>query len=152
MELQEIRLRTIKDLLHRAQKQSKLLEQLGEELYLQAGLVDAPPKVLMNSSIILSFVQKECNVDVLKKTRARDVMFARELIIYLLKKYTYLPLIKIAEYSGVGDHTTALHHIKKVKNFIEVDDNYRRRVDEIDERLKLYNEIYEQDNSLQGIQ
>lgn len=62
-----------------------------------------------------------------KKTRKREVVFARQLIMSFYKKYTKMSLKSIGqEFRGespgkVKDHTTVIHSIRLVKNLCETD-------------------------------
>ena len=78
-----------------------------------------------------------CDIDYLRqKNRTTQVVHARYIICYMLRKHTDMTLQQIAEYlkPAISDHTTALHGI----NFItgQLDAKFPNTTKEI------FNEIY----------
>jgi chromosomal replication initiator protein len=62
------------------------------------------------------------------KTRKRVIVIARQIGIYLARKYSKCSLKTIAEAFGGRDHTTAIHSIKTVRDLMDTDEDYRERV------------------------
>jgi hypothetical protein len=88
-----------------------------------------------------------------RKTRKREIVFARQVAMYLIKKHTKLSLKKIGEYFGGKDHATVLHSVKTIDNLMEVDRQIKATVKDIDkivtfknntvsENLNLYRDYY----------
>ncbi|MBU1428851.1 chromosomal replication initiator protein DnaA, partial [bacterium] len=57
----------------------------------------------------------------LSKKRTKDVVFARQVAIYLSRELTDLSLTSIGEAFGRRDHTTIIHSYTKIKNKIKKD-------------------------------
>jgi hypothetical protein len=57
-------------------------------------------------------------------TRKREVVFARQLIMYLMRKYTKESEAVIASRFGKA-HCTCIHSVKTIKNLVETDRNIR---------------------------
>jgi len=69
-----------------------------------------------------------------QKTRKREIVFARQLIMFFLKKYTKMSLKSVGqEFRGEGfkkgkDHTTVIYAIQQIKNLCDVDPIISREV------------------------
>ena len=63
-----------------------------------------------------------------KLGRKREVVFARQIIMYLIKKTSRDSLAKIGSYFG-QDHATASHAIKTVNNLVDTDKEIAARID-----------------------
>ena len=61
----------------------------------------------------------------LSKKRTKDVVFARQVAIYLSRELTDLSLNSIGESFGRRDHTTIIHSYNKIKNKIKKDKNFK---------------------------
>ena len=59
------------------------------------------------------------------KSRAKDIVMARQLAMYYSKKFTDLPYQVIGTQIGGRDHSTVLHACKAVAKSIENDEKYR---------------------------
>ena len=57
-------------------------------------------------------------------TRKRNIVQARQLAMYLSKKYTQSSLIAIGQQCGNKDHATVLHSIKTIANMLETDKQF----------------------------
>lgn len=71
------------------------------------------------------------------KTRKQEVVQARQVAMYFCKKYTNHSLKTIGLHFGGRDHTTVIHAIKNVEDFVEVDPKYREMVEEIRNKIEL---------------
>lgn len=56
------------------------------------------------------------------KTRRREIVYVRQVCMYMLKSMTNLSLVSIGTMLGNRDHTTVLHSIERVKELIQVDE------------------------------
>lgn len=80
-------------------------------------------------------IERVCNYyeikfeDLTKKSRRMEVCFPRQLIMFLLKQKTNLSLRQIGETFGGRDHTTAIHSIRVIENYLET--NSKNKRDEI---------------------
>ncbi|MDR2084027.1 MAG: chromosomal replication initiator protein DnaA [Bacteroidales bacterium] len=69
-------------------------------------------------------------------TRRREIVQARQLIMYLTKKYTKLSLTSIGQQCGNKDHATVLHACKTISNLLETDKLFKGHADTIERKLK----------------
>lgn len=69
-------------------------------------------------------------------SRKRDIVQARQITMYLSKKYTESSLSMIGKIVGKKDHATVLHACKTIKDQIETNKAFRATVEEIEELLK----------------
>ncbi len=70
------------------------------------------------------------------KTRTREVSLARQIAMYLSRKYTDYSLSRIGAEMGGKDHTTVLYACKQIENLLEIDKNVRHYVEDIERSLK----------------
>ncbi|MCD7971912.1 MAG: chromosomal replication initiator protein DnaA [Candidatus Azobacteroides sp.] len=69
------------------------------------------------------------------KSRKREIVQARQITMYLSKKYTDFSFARIGELVGKKDHATVLHACKTVKDLIEIDHSFRSNVENIENVL-----------------
>ncbi|MFA5878587.1 MAG: chromosomal replication initiator protein DnaA [Candidatus Margulisiibacteriota bacterium] len=60
--------------------------------------------------------------DLCAKTRAREIVFARQISMYLARELTNVSLPKIGENFGNRDHTTVMHACDKIKTMLNNDE------------------------------
>jgi len=72
----------------------------------------------------------------LSKKRTKDVVFARQVAIYLSRELTDLSLNSIGEAFGRRDHTTVIHSYNKIKNKTKKDKNFKNIVDNLTLEIK----------------
>ena len=81
---------------------------------------------------ILEVVCDQFNIspdDVCSKKRNAEIVLPRQIIMYLCRKYTDAPQIKIALLCGKKDHTTVIHAEEKIKELIDVDEYTKNTID-----------------------
>lgn len=66
----------------------------------------------------------------------REIVQARQISMYLSKKYTDYSLSRIGDILGRKDHATVLHACKTISEQLEIDKALRANVLEIEESLK----------------
>ena len=71
------------------------------------------------------------------KRRTREIAQARQVAMYLSKKYTKLPLAAIGSAIGSKNHATVLHACKAVTNLMETDKEFRSHVEEVEKKIQL---------------
>lgn len=76
--------------------------------------------------------QKEIN----SKSRKQNIVQARQLSMYLCRKYTDMPTSQIGQRIGRRDHSTVLHACKQVEHRIATDKTYRLEVEKLEASLK----------------
>ncbi|MDR0431411.1 MAG: chromosomal replication initiator protein DnaA [Tannerellaceae bacterium] len=69
-------------------------------------------------------------------SRKREIVQARQITMYLSKKYTNCSFSHIGKIVGKKDHATVLHACKTIKDQIEIDKSFRSSVEEIEVKLK----------------
>lgn len=70
------------------------------------------------------------------KSRKHEVVLARQISMYLAKKYLDLSTSKIGMYVGKRDHATVLHAFSVVKDQMDVDKNFRADMENIERSIK----------------
>lgn len=91
-------------------------------------------KKLITQDIILKNVCDVCEIDpekLMAKTRTRNVVKARQIAMYLLRKKTSLSLKQIGSFFGGFDHGTIIYSCKTVENLMESDPQYNILVSKI---------------------
>ncbi|MEL7600969.1 MAG: chromosomal replication initiator protein DnaA [Proteiniphilum sp.] len=68
-------------------------------------------------------------------SRKREIVQARQVTMYFIKKHTELSLSQIGVQVGNRNHATVLHACNTVKNFYEVDKGFRSDIEEIEKLL-----------------
>lgn len=68
-------------------------------------------------------------------SRKREIVQARQVTMYFIKKHTELSLSQIGVQVGNRNHATVLHACNTVKNYSDVDKGFRSDLDEIDRLL-----------------
>ncbi|MDH6312981.1 chromosomal replication initiator protein [Parabacteroides sp. PFB2-10] len=69
-------------------------------------------------------------------SRKREIVQARQIAMYLAKKYTDCSFSHIGKIVGKKDHATVLHACKTIKDQIEINKSFRSSVEEIESLLK----------------
>ena len=114
--------------------------------------IDLAKKIIKNyvksvsREVSVEYIQKTVcefvgiNTDLLKQnTRKREVVNARQISMYLAKKYTKNSLKEIGRHFGNKDHSTVIHSIQVVDNLLEVDKKFREDLEELKKRINLSN-------------
>ncbi len=73
----------------------------------------------------------------LSKTRRRHIVQARQLAMFFAKKYTKTSLASIGSQIGDRDHATVLHACKTVDNLYTTDKQFRKYVDDLNNKFTL---------------
>lgn len=69
------------------------------------------------------------------KTRKREVCQTRQLMFYLIREASSYSLAKIGAIYGDMNHASVLHSINKVKGWLEIDKQYQKEFNEIQEMI-----------------
>ncbi|MBO7247736.1 MAG: hypothetical protein J6V02_05265 [Bacteroidaceae bacterium] len=70
------------------------------------------------------------------KSRKHEIVQVRQISMYLAKKHLDYSTSKIGMYIGKRDHATVLHACNMVRDQIQVDKNFKRDVENIENSLK----------------
>jgi chromosomal replication initiator protein len=77
-------------------------------------------------------------VDMLRgRTRKREVVQARQISMYLAKKFTKQSLKSIGDSFGGRDHSTVIHSCQAVEDLMDTDRRFRGQLDEIQKKIKI---------------
>ena len=88
---------------------------------------------------IVDVVAAELNVkpsEIKSKSRNRQIVSARRIVIYLARTLTPNSMPQLAQFFGMKDHTSVSHAMKKVKEMIEEDENFRLKIDELANKIR----------------
>jgi chromosomal replication initiator protein len=92
-----------------------------------------PRKVLSQTAKEFSFKVR----DLCGKSRQKELVNARHIAMYLLRKDLNLPLMKIGELLGNRDHSTVIHAIEKINQEFTTNETIRHRVVKIRKELNI---------------
>ncbi len=76
------------------------------------------------------------NKQIHSKSRKREIVLARQVSMYLSKKYTDLSLSRIGDMIGKRDHATVLHALKNINGLLDIDKTFKSNMEEIEELLR----------------
>jgi len=98
----------------------------------------------IETEVGIDFIQKtvsdyfEIKIDDLKaKTRKKEIVTARQVAMYFAKEFTNHSLKSIGYHFGGRDHSTVIHAIQTVNDFIETDTAFRNSVNELKKKFKM---------------
>ena len=89
---------------------------------------------MMRELIRVRTEAREVLVDI--TPQVRQVALPRQIAMYLLRKEAHISLPQIGEQLGGRDHTTVMHGCDKINNLLEHDEQLRRRVALVRERIQ----------------
>ena len=87
---------------------------------------------------IVKVVSKELNVkpsEIKSKSRARKIVEARRIVIYLARSLTPNSMPSLAQYFGMKDHTAVSHAMKKINEMIEKDETFKAKIEELSHKI-----------------
>lgn len=96
----------------------------------------------VNSDEILSRVAEHFSIDkndIKGKKRNKEVSYARQVAMFLLREETGYSHPKIGEVLGGRDHTTVMHGVNKIKEMKDMDELLQRDLSVIKEKLYSFN-------------
>ncbi len=85
--------------------------------------------------VVCNYFKLELNV-IHSKSRKREIVQARQVSMFLSKKYTNSSYSHIGSVIGKRDHATVLHACKTVQDSIDIDKSFRKSITEIENILK----------------
>ena len=92
----------------------------------------------INLENIVEIVCKELNVkpsDMKSKSRSKNIVEARRIVIYLAKNLTPNSMPQIAQFFNMKDHSAVSHSIKKINELIETNEYFKVRVEELKNKI-----------------
>jgi chromosomal replication initiator protein len=152
----ELPLEVVKYLAYNVQNNIREMEGALVSLFAHSTLVkreidlELTKKVLRN---IIKTSSKEVTIDAIQKmvcdyyaitydklqakTRKREIVQARQISMYLAKKFTKNSLKTIGEWFGGRDHTTVIHSCQTVNDLMDTDGVFRDQVKELQQKVQL---------------
>ena len=92
----------------------------------------------INLESIVEIVSKELNVkpsEMKSKSRSKNIVEARRIVIYLAKNLTPNSMPQIAQFFNMKDHSAVSHSIKKINELIETNEYFKVRVEELKNKI-----------------
>lgn len=83
---------------------------------------------------IAKIVCKHFHIDPLSlntRSRKREVVYPRQICMWMMWRATTMPLSVIGKYLGGRDHTTVVHGRNAIENLMEVDSLVKEEIQEI---------------------
>ena len=74
-------------------------------------------------------------VQISSKDRSGQVVLARHITMYLIRKHLDIPLKKIGELLGGRDHTTVMSGIEKVEKELKTDEQLKNAIEQLEQRI-----------------
>ena len=90
---------------------------------------------------IIEIVSEELNIkpsDIKSKKRAKKIVEARRIAIYLARNLTPNSMPQIAVYFGMKDHSAISHTMKKIEEILESDENFKVLIEEISNKVETF--------------
>ncbi len=113
------------------------------DMNLAESVVKKVTKVEKKEITIDTIVSKVCEHYEIEKeslhsrSRKHNVAIARQVAMYLAKKYTDTSCVRIGKLIANRNHSTVLHSCKTVQTQLEVDKNFRMEMEEIESQIRV---------------
>ncbi len=88
---------------------------------------------------IIKVVSQELNVkpsEIKSKSRSRQIVNARRIVMYLARNLTPNSMPALAQYFGMKDHTSVSHAMKKINEIMQKDENFKVQIEELTNKIK----------------
>ena len=88
--------------------------------------------------VIISIVAEHFGLkaeDLISSKRNKEIVYPRQIAMYLCREMTTVPLALIGKCMGGRDHTTIIHGIDKVKDSLGSDETLRSTVDILKKKI-----------------
>lgn len=98
---------------------------------------DAPHEITL--PYILEVVADHFGIstaDIISKKKDAEIVFPRQIVMYLAKELTQTPLKNIGQFIGGRDHTTVLHGKRKIEEQLQSDDSLRSIMEVLQKKIK----------------
>lgn len=102
------------------------------------GLMKNPNRYKITKEEILEIISEVCgitSIDIINKSRNREIVDGRHIFCHIMKKYYNYTLTSIGKIMSERDHTTIRHALIKFRERFEIEESYREKV------LKIYEKI-----------
>jgi len=125
--------------LHDAALSVDLAAQALENVYGDAPARPPVSRTMLTASVVLQGVCSYYHVEVERirsKQRDREIVWPRQVAMYLMREETDASLLQIGAELGGRDHTTIIHGCEKVRAEMERDEKVRREISEVLDSLR----------------
>lgn len=105
---------------------------------LLGGMLVSPGKRFLKVGEIMKTICKHYNLkkeDLLSPKRNKEIVFPRQVLIFLLRNEMDLPYKSIGRELGGRDHTTIIHNYNKIKNLVIENNDFEQEIEEIKNKL-----------------
>ena len=92
------------------------------------------PKKMISHKEVVKIISDFYKIDeesIYEKTRRKEVIKPRQIIMYILRQDFNISYPSIGDKMGGRDHTTVIHSCEKIKNDIKTDDSLVREIQQI---------------------
>jgi len=99
-------------------------------------------KVIVSPEIIMKAIAEYFKVtidDLKSNSRRREISYARQIAMYLMRQHTDLSLPRIGEEFGGKDHTTVMYSCEKISQLQQKDSNLSQMLSQLSDRINLAN-------------
>ena len=111
--------------------------ELAEEALRDQINPDAPREITL--PYILEVVSDHFGIrtsDIISKKKDAEIVFPRQIVMYLAKELTQTPLKNIGQFLGGRDHTTVLHGKRKIEEQLQSDESLRSVMEVLRKKIK----------------
>jgi chromosomal replication initiator protein len=125
--------------LHDAALSVDLAAQALENVYGSAAAQPAVSRTMLTANVVLEGVCRYYHVDaerMLSKQRDREIVWPRQVAMYLMREETDASLFQIGAVLGGRDHTTIIHGCEKVRTEMSRDERIRQEIAAVLESLR----------------
>ncbi|MEM1367524.1 MAG: chromosomal replication initiator protein DnaA [Cyanobacteria bacterium P01_H01_bin.15] len=110
------------------------VENITPILNTQLEKVPATPNTILR---VVSETYRVSQEDLKSNSRRREISYARQIGMYLMRQYTDFSLPRIGELFGGKDHTTVMYSCDKIAKQLKVDNELNQRLRQLGDRIQL---------------
>ena len=111
--------------------------KLAERVLKRSVKVDNRPLTLDDIMQVVCHHYGVSESDVTGRSRKREFVIARQIVMYLTQKHTKMPANRIGKLIGNRDHSTVIHSCEQVASHLKTDKNFTDELASIERALKL---------------
>ena len=98
----------------------------------------AESRAELTLDIITTYVSKDLNIkpsEIRSRGRSKNLVYARRICIYLCRELTQNTMPQLAQYFGMKDHTAISHMLRKIKELLENDEDFKVKIEELTNKI-----------------
>ena len=118
-------------------KQQDINLTLAEEL-LKDHITPEGPRELTPEVIITTVAEHFgiTNIEIASQRKTKEIVYPRQIAMYLCRNLTDVPLQNIGNYLGRRDHTTVMHGIEKISTDLKTNEQLNSTIETLKKKLK----------------